>query len=258
MSSGVKTYKCEFVRWEYDTVFLKTSSGAERPRNEARSVSKGTIKYQAPDKGLFQVTATENYVGTADAKFEKGSPDQLEHWVCDGKSIFQVDHKAKTLTERPLPKEMQGTAISDGPLPFVFGAKAEKLKQRYWMREVTPPTDKDNIWLQAYPRYMADRENFRFAEIIISKKDFMPVAIQLYSPEFNPQQGNENRTVYQFSGTAVNGRFDDVFTPFVSPKVPWGYKKIVVQPGAAGASAAQPASRGDERAALAPRKAMTR
>ena len=34
--------------------------------------------------------------------------------------------------------EMQGQSIGDGPLPFLFGAKADTMKSRYWIREITP------------------------------------------------------------------------------------------------------------------------
>ena len=51
-----------------------------------------------------------------------------EHWVCDGKSVFEYRHDQKQLVERPIPPQLQGKAIVDGPLPFLFGAEAAKLK----------------------------------------------------------------------------------------------------------------------------------
>ena len=41
-----------------------------------------------------------------------------------------------------MPPELQGKAIVDGPLPFLFGADAQKLKQRYYLRIITPRTRK--------------------------------------------------------------------------------------------------------------------
>ena len=43
-----------------------------------------------------------------------------ERRVCDGKAIYQFDYKQKKLKEYPLPKNLQGKAITNGPLPFVF------------------------------------------------------------------------------------------------------------------------------------------
>jgi len=249
-SNGVKTYKTQFTRWEYDTVF--------GPKTEFRTLSKGELKYMAPDKGMFRVTSVEQSYNVKTKKHEKGTADQLEHWVCDGKSVFEINHKEKTRTERPLPPELQGTAISEGPLPFVFGAKADRLKQRYWMRDRTPPTEQNTIWLEAYPRYQADAANFKYVEIIISRKDFMPLAIQTFSPGYD-KRGNENRTVFQFEKTDVNGVFANFLTEFVAPTVPFHYKKIVLQPrvdqGPVG-DAQNPA--GDQRSARAQRGPVMR
>ena len=72
----------------------------------------------------------------------------------------------KQLIERKLPPEMQGKAIADGPLPFVFGAKADQLKRRYWMRDITPEEDiGKRIWLEAVPKLQQDAANFQKATI---------------------------------------------------------------------------------------------
>jgi TIGR03009 family protein len=256
-SSAIKTYKCDFTRFEYAAAFGQTPAPANQPP-VARTISRGELKYSAPDKGMFKVSAIE-VLNPKTGKYERGGPEDLEHWVCDGKSIFEINHKEKTRTERPLPPEMRGAAISDGPLPFVFGAKAATLKQRYWMREVTPAGASDEVWLQAFPRYQADAANFKYVEVIIGRKDFMPRAIQMYNPAFNPKQGNESRTVFAFEKTSYNGRFDNVFNDFVGPDVPFHYKKIVLQPLIEQPAAANaPGARGDERAARAPGRPTAR
>jgi TIGR03009 family protein len=221
-SSAVKTYKCDFTRWEYDAVFGPKDG-------EASIISTGEIRYMSPDKGLFKVTTAKQAVAQQPAR-QKDSPkwdwkklpnEQLEHWVCDGKSVFELRHKDKQLVEQALPPELQGTAIADGPLPFVFGAKAAKLKQRYWIREIESPNPNEQIWLEAYPRFQADAANFQKVEIILSRKELMPVALQLYDP------GSGKRTVYQLEKPAVNGVFDNFVGGFIAPKLPFGYKKVV-------------------------------
>ena len=47
-----------------------------------------------------------------------------EHWVCDGQNVYEYRHDQKQLVVRPIPPAMQGKAIVDGPLPFLFGAEA--------------------------------------------------------------------------------------------------------------------------------------
>ena len=55
-----------------------------------------------------------------------------------GQSIFEYKFNDKKLVERPLPPEMRGERIADGPLPFLFGPKADEMKARYWIRVITP------------------------------------------------------------------------------------------------------------------------
>jgi TIGR03009 family protein len=254
-SGTVKTYKCDFRRLEYGIALGQNPMDSTKPRTE----SFGVLKYSAPDKGMFKVESTQFYNPKTN-KYEKAGEESLEHWVCDGKSIFEINHKEKTRTERQLPPEMQGAAISDGPLPFVFGAKAAKLKARYWMREIPPPaTAKDEIWLQAFPRFQADAANFKLVEIIINGKTFMPKAIQMFGPAFDPQRGNDSRTVFDLHKASYNGRLDNLFTDFIAPDVPFTYKKIVLQPAVEQPTAGRaPAPRGNERAAQAPSRRSTR
>ena len=68
-----------------------------------------------------------------------------EHWVCDGENVYEYRHDQKQLVVRPIPPAMQGQAIVDGPLPFLFGAEADKLKARYWMRAEQPQNPNDDL-----------------------------------------------------------------------------------------------------------------
>jgi hypothetical protein len=124
---------------------------------------------------------------------------------------------------------------------------------------MTPQGDVNAIWLEAHPRYQADAANFSYVEIIIGRKDFMPVAIQMWTPGANPQQKNRDRTVYQFHKTSVNGLLDNVVKDFVAPDVPFHYKKIVQQPKVEQPPAGNAqAPRGPQRSAQAPGGAPAR
>src|SRR5690606_18964006 len=100
------------------------------------------IKYATPDKGMFQVTALQELQMPlqpgAKPNFVNQPEQKFEHWVCDGNSVFEFRHIEKQLVETQLPPAMRGKAIADGPLPFLFGANADALKNRYWIRELTP------------------------------------------------------------------------------------------------------------------------
>ncbi len=207
----VRTFECPFIRWEYDAAFPGTPS-KDNP-NGATAIVHGTITYQAPDKGHF--------VAEADAKTDpKGL--QREEWVCDGKAFFNFDSRSRVLTEYQLPPALQGKAIVDGPLPFLFGAEAEKLKQRYYIH-IIPGNGPDEIWLEAYPRTQRGAADFQCAQLILQSKGLVPSAMQIYSP------GGKNRKAYKFYNVVVNDPNPLKFlqgNPFPTSK-PFGWKKVV-------------------------------
>ncbi len=198
---SVKTFACDFTRLEYDPVW----GPADRPK----FIDQGTIHYARPDKGRFEVGG-----------------ERAERWICDGQSIFAYDFKQQKLVEHKLPPELQGQAIADGPLPFLFGAEAEKLKRRYLMRVITPPDVQNQIWLEAYPRFQADAANFRKAEMILTADTMRPFALQLYLPN------GKNRTVYKFDNIVVNDPFRFLKGDPFRASTPSGWTKVVKQPSA--------------------------
>jgi TIGR03009 family protein len=127
-----------------------------------------------PDKGLFRVKESKQW-NAQTSRYEQRPGDSGEHWVCNGTSIYEFRHGDRQLRETKLPPEMRGKAISDGPLPFVFGAKADTLKKRYVMRLLpTPAGVTDQVWLEALPRTQADAANFSKVELILGARDSSP------------------------------------------------------------------------------------
>ncbi len=216
-NAAVTTWSCTFHKWEYNA-WSPADGGGERL---AFSESSGEIKYAAPDKGLFRVKESTQW-NPETRRYEKRTGDTGEHWVCNGASIYEFRHSERQLRETRLPPEMQGKAISDGPLPFVFGAKADTLKKRYFMRLVTPPGVTDQIWLESLPRYQADAANFAKVELILQSRDLMPFAIQVFKP------GGQDRDVYQFDPrTSLIDKGLDMLRDFSKPVTPLGYKFIL-------------------------------
>ncbi len=215
-SSKVETFAADLTIWENDVVFGK------------QTVRRGSIKYKTPDSGLYEV--------------EDPAGARNEKWVCNGKSIYEFRFNEKQLKEYVLPPEMQGKAISQSPLPFVFGAKAEELLKRYFMRLVTPTkAEQTQIWIEAYPRMQAQASSFKRATIILQRSDLMPYAVEFYFP-------NGNRTVQQFDKTVINSR--NVLNEFLTgdpfnPRTPFGWEKVVERPDSrpAGPTPPQNASR---------------
>jgi TIGR03009 family protein len=222
-SATITTFKCSFERWEYN-VF--------GPNNNKDPLNKnsGELSYHRPDKGSFQIievkTFTEMPVPPGSPR--KGDwvkrPDAIgDHWVCDGKSVYQYRPDVKQLVEHPIPPQLQGQAIVDGPLPFLFGADAVKLKERYWMRiDQQQNQDPNQIWLIALPRFQAQAADFRKVEVILDRKRLLPRYMNVWKP-------NGERDLYMFdldnaSKNSALDRFKDMFD---RPRVPLGWKRVV-------------------------------
>ncbi len=211
----VRTFECPFTRWDYDATFRPEKPTADNPYG-AKYVNHGTIIYTAPDKGFFK---SDGYLT------ENHKVEQHEQWICDGKSVFNYDWATSVLTEYQLPREAQGKAIVDGPLPFLFGAGAEKLRQRYYIHLITPSDVRDAIWLEAFPRYQRAAGNFQSAQLILKAKDLAPSAMQIYYP------GGKDRRAYKFDNVVVNGprKFFGLVDPYHASTPPI-WEKVVKPP----------------------------
>ena len=223
-SAKVKRFRCDFTRWEYNPTFV-------RDPNTPWTIAKGEIKYAEPDKGMYRVDKLEFYNAPptpgAAPTYAPREGVNGEYWVCDGKSIFEFDYLNKHLIQRVLAPGMQGQAIADGPIPFLFGAKAEKLKQRYWLKPMVPPEGTTGeYWLAVRPKTRADAGNFELVEIILDQQQFLPKAMQIYLP------GGKERKVFQFSGRKKNEGFRLFQRDFSKPDLPRGWKKVVDDPAA--------------------------
>jgi TIGR03009 family protein len=170
--------------------------------------AKGEIHFAAPDKGSFR-------------ELEGGD----ERWMCDGQSIYEFKAKEKVLHEYKLPPELQGQSISKGPLPFVFGAKAETMKQRYAMRVVTPADAKGQIWIEAWPRTQQDAANFNHVQVILDTKAMLPMAVRMYNIDHSPE--SPHFKVYAFANTKINGAWQQIMSFFSKPTTPPLWKRVV-------------------------------
>jgi TIGR03009 family protein len=150
---------------------------------------------------------------------------------------------------------MQGQAIANSPLPFVFGANASQIRERFWMRVITPRGAKGQYWLEAYPRHQADAANYQKIEIILAEKDYLPEAIQVFDPTYDVRR-NPKRTTFIFEEREVNWnialqKLNLFHREFFEPALPGGWKKEIQrfdqpapQPGAqARAAPANPGAR---------------
>ncbi len=224
-SASVKTFDCSFMRWEYNKAFSQPSAPGQPPKPQSKV--QGAIKFAAPDKGSFQTIYRFDNV-------DKQIPipdDESEHWMCDGKSVFQyhIEGKDKTadkvLIEYKLPPEMQGKAIANSPLPFLFGAEAKKLKERYFMRLVEA-SNQAEIWLESYPRFQPDAANFDRVTLILDKTSMSPKAMRLVAP------GGNNYYSYQFFDIIQNDPLRFLTGDPFKATLPRGWRYEVREPEA--------------------------
>jgi TIGR03009 family protein len=220
----IHAMESKFYRWKYDAVFGNASQPP--PYDE------GELKFSSPDKAWMYIKGKD--------------PAQSEQWLCDGKSVFQWDYTKKpgVVTEYMLPREMQGKGIGDGPLPFVFGVEAQRLKQRYFLRIITPPNVHNEVWLEAYPKWQPDAVNYKKVEVILQiigeSHTLFPYAIQIYAPN------GKDRTVYQLQDPSINPRGgllrEIIGGDWTKPSIPIGWQRRVEPPaGPATETGANPA-----------------
>jgi TIGR03009 family protein len=236
-SAKVNTFNADFERWEYDAVF---GPGANTPMIKAA----GTLSFSKPDKGSFKIEKINRWTKKDPQSTAANAPGDWvhqteeigEHWVCDGKAVYEYQHRDKQLVVTTIPPEMRGQNIVEGPLPFLFGAKADRLMSRYWIR--VKQSNETDIWLEAYPRWQNDAANYSSVDVMLDRKSMQPKAIQVNLP------GGQQRHAYMFNLETMKVNEKNLgawFTGlFSSPRTPLGWKKVMADQAAAAPQAANP------------------
>lgn len=203
---------------------------------EVEKISNGQFYYEAPDKGRIDLVGMEPKKGSKSLRVNEKTgqayrleKDQQSRWICSGKEIMNINDEEKTVEAFPLPPDLQGQNIIHGPLPFLFGMKAEEAKKRFALSFVDQKNPEKNnekfVYIKAVPRQMMDKDNFQEATIKLDRERFLPMAVRLIDPSGNLE------TVYIFSAKDlhVNNRelIPSIFRdkPF-QPRIPKNYKLI--------------------------------
>ncbi len=191
-------------RWEKESAKIQWLSGDhERIHYDhtffVESRSAGRFVYEAPDKGRYEFEGVK--IGKDEVSKKQG-PDKkpykiqsglAERWICTGKEVIKINDVDKTYDVVEIPEDQRGEKIMEGPLPFLFGMKAEQAKRRYHLELLDKPDD-PRIWIYVVPRLEQDRRNYREATIILDGKSFHPIAVRMIDP-----RGAEE-TVHKFKG----------------------------------------------------------
>lgn len=240
-ASQVNHYQCAFTRWTFDHEICAVRNEANN-HLRAAEISRGMIRYRNPDRGMYEVNEKWSFAGPpeqpgGEPKYERRSLTNKEYqekekWICDGLAIYEYDFELQRLYEVKLPPEMQGQGLKNSPLPFVFGAKASELLDRYWIRDVTPATVKDQYWLEAWPKRLEDAQTYSKLEIMLSREPFLPVAIHMYAANYD-EKTHPSKVAFEFSDRQINGTLAGLLDPFfIRPDTPWGWERIERDPAA--------------------------
>ena len=192
-SEKVRAYKCNFKRWHYMPQFLNYRDPTTQ-KLAARMVTVGEIRFAKPDRGRYEVKDVFHFSAP---QVEGQQPDYLksedeetrkkeqEKWITDGKAIYEFDFINQRMNVLELPPEMQGAGIQNSPLPFVFGAKADDLNRRFWIRPMAPEgIPEGHYMIEAYPKTAADARSYSKVQIVLSQKPFLPVRVELFGVNF--------------------------------------------------------------------------
>jgi len=206
-SSKVNKLRGEIKRFTYDSVFSV----------EKRAL--GTFWYQSPDMGRidFQAVKVPEPAINPNKKDANGKPytiesDVAQRWICTGKQIFIIHDDTKIYDKIDIPAQQQGKNIMNGPLPFLFGLKAEQAKARYMLSlgDMHFPQGKvekladgntrqwpPQVHIVAFPKLEVDAREWSRAEVMLDAKTFIPMAIKLFNPQGNME------TVYVLAPSAI-------------------------------------------------------
>jgi TIGR03009 family protein len=220
-SAAVTTFYCDFERDVPN--MLGPATG------DPYAKEKGKLGYTKPDKGSFQITEAaiwgaeqKAYQPPKDAN-DKEEPG--EHWVCNGKSVYEYRRHDKKLVVTPIPPQMQGKEIVNGPLPFLFGAETAKLKLRYWLRPDPALCNDKFIGIHAKPKYQEDAANYSDVWVVLRNEagqPLMPAGLRILHPDKSWHEYRFNLKTAQVN-PVVAGWFAQLFD---EPRTPWGWQRI--------------------------------
>ncbi|HBT77824.1 MAG TPA: hypothetical protein DEB39_13080, partial [Planctomycetaceae bacterium] len=222
-SSKFKQLDIDFTLYYFD------GGASEGIDPEAMTYStKGVFKYVAPDRILYRTDAVRYAISVLNKrenrveKLERNRPE--EKFLFDGKAILKYDFAEEKVHEYPVPVELQGKGIAESPLPLIFGAKKDDMKNRYWMRIITDEAFKGKqVWLEIRPRWREDMAEFSRVEVRIDVVKYEPIGVR--KVDIN----GKSREEYGFRNVKINpGVFDwRHLSKYFEREVPLGWQKIV-------------------------------
>ena len=189
----IKRVSCKVHMREFDSVLQQD---AKRPVAHTW----GEFKFITPNQISYHILGEFEY---SDAQPEGQWKQGQNEWqvVLDGKSFTQYDFQNKKAVVYQIPTEEQNIDLTmdNGQFPLFFVAKAETLKSRFYLRIITPKAkQKTEVWIEAFPRYARDAQQFKSITVLLNLKDLQPSYMRRVSAN------GKSKTDLTFENVAVN------------------------------------------------------
>ncbi len=194
---GIKRVSCDVHVREYDGgVFHQDSRIPMRH-------TWGQFRYIAPNKLLFHIRGEFTYIASTQGEEPKQvyKPNSNEtKMVFDGKCLTQYDFQKKVAMVFPIPEEERNYDLTMNNLfPVFFIAKADLLKEKFYLRIVTPADKIQNdVWIEAAPRFATDAQEYKSLIILMRLSDLQPYFLRKTNPN------GKSHSDLEFQNIAIN------------------------------------------------------
>ncbi len=190
---NIKRVMCDVHVREFDSLLQQD---AKRPVSHTF----GEFRFIMPNKLSYHIKGEFDYT---DPNTQGVWKDGQNEWqvVLDGKSFTQYDFKEKKAHVFPIPEEERDIDLTmdNGQFPLFFVAKAQTLKSRFYLRIVTPASkQQDQVWIEAFPRYTRDAQQFKSIIVGLELKTLQPSFMRKYGAN------GKSRTELAFSKVELN------------------------------------------------------
>ena len=190
---NIKRVSCNVHMREFDSVH---QSDPNRPVQHTW----GEFRFITPNKLSYHIQGEFEYSdANPNGVWKKGQNE----WkvTLDGKTFTQYDFKAKKAIVYPIVEDEQDIDLTmdNGQFPLFFIAKAKTLKSRFYLKIVTPDSkQKSEVWINAYPRFARDAQQFQLITVVLDLKDLQPS----YMRKLNAN--GKSKTDLKFEKVTVN------------------------------------------------------
>ena len=168
-TQGVTAFRAAFALTRTDPVF-----------NKSREFT-GTALVMKPGAAALRIVS-------------KADPNDWDEFVCDGRTFYEYNGRAKTLTEHKVGR-LTPVGEDNLLLTILGGLKADELKKRFAVS--LSKEDANYVYLTIKPQRPKDRQEFEQAVVILTgpkvpapHAPYLPAAVRVWKPN-----GEEERWV---------------------------------------------------------------